>query len=80
MKADQIHIHLSQNKDRATAVRVSWPRMEAERLFIGQSARRRGHDALAVHPVCQAQSLAARLVLQQAAGQHATAVMNSVPR
>ncbi|BBF85953.1 hydrogenase maturation factor HoxV [Aquitalea magnusonii] len=74
MTADQIRIHLSQDKDGATAPRVSWPRREAERLFIGQPAA----QAIAMTPLlfslcAQAQSLAARLVLQQAAGQQATA-------
>ncbi|WP_287877361.1 hypothetical protein [Aquitalea sp.] len=74
MKADQIRIHLSQNKDRSAAVSVSWPRSEAERLFIGQPVA----QAIAMTPLlfslcAQAQSLAARLVLQQAGGQHATA-------
>jgi hypothetical protein len=76
MKADLIHIHLSQNKDRAAAVSVSWPRREAERLFIGQPAC----QAVAMTPLlfslcAQAQTLAARLVLQQAAGVQATASM-----
>lgn len=74
MKADLIHIHLSQNKDRAAAVSVSWPRREAERLFIGQSAQ----QAVAMTPLlfslcAQAQTLAARLVLCQAAGELAVA-------
>ncbi|WP_159875816.1 hypothetical protein [Aquitalea denitrificans] len=74
MTADQIRIHLSQNKDRSAAVSVSWPRREAERLFIGQPAA----QAIAMTPLlfslcAQAQSLAARLVLQQAGGQHARA-------
>ena len=74
MKADQIHIRLSQNKDKTTAVRVSWPRMEAERLFIGQSVAQAEAMTPLLFTLCaRAQSLAARLVLQQAAGQHATA-------
>lgn len=70
MKADQIHIVLSQNKDSAPAVRVSWPRLEAERLFIGQSAAQAVHTTPMLFALCaRAQTLAARLVLQQAAGQ-----------
>lgn len=74
MTADQIRIHLSQNKDRAAALSVSWPRREAERLFIGQPAR----QALAMTPLlfslcAQAQTLAADMALRQAAGQTAEA-------
>jgi hypothetical protein len=74
MKPDRIHIVLSQNKDSAPAVRVSWPRMEAERLFIGQSVAQVEAMTPLLFTLCaKAQSLAARLVLQQAAGQQATA-------
>lgn len=74
MNTDRIHIVLSQNKDSTTAVRVSWPRMEAERLFIGQSVAQVEAMTPLLFTLCaRAQSLAARLVLQQAAGQQATA-------
>ncbi len=69
MKADQIHIVLSQNKDKGQAVSLSWPRLEAERVFIGQSAAQAVHTTPMLFALCaRAQTLAAQLVLQQAAG------------
>ncbi|RQO73125.1 hypothetical protein DBR44_09390 [Aquitalea sp. FJL05] len=69
MKQDAIRILLSQNKDKEQAVSVSWPRLEAERVFIGQSAAQAVHTTPLLFALCaRAQTLAAQLVLQQAAG------------
>jgi len=74
MKPDQIRILLRQDKDSGGTASVSWPRLEAERLFIGQSAEQAEHTAPMLFSLCaQAQTLATRLVLRQAAGQTATA-------
>ncbi len=74
MKIDEILIRLTQDKARGGGVSVSWPRREAERLFIGKPAG----EALALTPrlfsLCaHAQTLAARLALACAAGKAAQA-------